>query len=59
MSGKPNPQEIGELRENAARLKLLNRMDVEGSGNAGWEGRILWFLSELVTQAEQHGRTHP
>lgn len=45
---------------NAERVtKLLSLMDCASSGNNRWEGRVTWLLSELVTQAEEHGRKNP
>ena len=39
-------------------LKRLHAMDVASDRNFGWESRVVWFLSELATGAEQYGRTH-
>lgn len=51
-----NNHERGKCASNV--LDLLKRMDVASDGNYGWEGRVVWFLAELSTQAEQYGRTH-
>ena len=40
-------------------VELLRSMDVASEGNYGWERRVVWFLSELATAAEQYGRGHP
>lgn len=32
-------------------IGLLESMDVKADGNCGWEGRMLWFLSDLERQA--------
>lgn len=45
-------------KQAEAVLKLLREMDVASDGNTGWERRVVWFLSELATAAEQYGRTH-
>lgn len=31
-------------------LKTLESMDCKSDGNAGWERRIMWMLTELITQ---------
>ena len=48
--------ELPKLKEEADRLsreaiKALEDMDVGIRGNFGWEGRMLWFLSEFDRQA--------
>ncbi len=58
--------EITDLREKTARLKaaeeaygrnyhavceLLKKMDTDNTGNAGWQGRLVWLLGELYRQA--------
>ena len=35
----------GELRR--AVVVSMRAMDVEPNGNAGWEGRVIWFLNTL------------
>lgn len=93
MSGKPNPPQIAELREQlkilvdceqrsseiqkliaeqrkfeqkagmARRrvLELMEKMDLESSGNYGYEARTCWFLTELYRQiaAESSSRSRP
>lgn len=39
-------------------LDLLQKMDVASDRNLGWENRVVLFLAELSTTAEQYGRTH-
>ena len=31
-------------------FKLIEQMDIKSDGNAGWEGRMSWFLIELQKQ---------
>jgi hypothetical protein len=35
---------------NEQVFKMLEQMDVEASGNTGYEGRMSWFLGELYRQ---------
>jgi len=47
---------LEEMKEEAAAkhkevIDGLENMDVKSNGNAGWERRIMWFLSELDRQA--------
>ncbi len=37
--------------QSLALLNMLENMDLSASGNAGWEGRMTWFLDELERQA--------
>jgi hypothetical protein len=40
-----------EMKENAKQLlALLQSMDVEQTGNFGWESRFGWFLAEMRRQ---------
>lgn len=32
-------------------MKMLEGMDLDARGNAGWEQRMMWFLNELDQQA--------
>lgn len=42
-------ERIDELARSVP--KLLEGMDVASNGNAGWQGRVTWFLRELAVQA--------
>lgn len=48
---------IGEEKKKI--LNLMKDMDIASSGNYGWEGRVLWALTELVSQATAYAREHP
>ena len=54
---------LDQAREVRARnateiRRLVAEMDLEQSGNHGWEGRMVYFLAELTRTSEQYGRTH-
>lgn len=38
-------------------LECLSEMDVDSRGNAGWDGRVMWFLAELFRQVKTEERT--
>lgn len=47
------------VKENAASeniKRLMADMDVSSPGNFGYEGRLMWLLREMNTQAEEYGR---
>lgn len=61
-------QEAVELEKSVAQLRrvidrrqtlehdlyeALRSMDVESPGNHGWEGRMSWFIAEIVEQASR------
>lgn len=37
-------------------IKKLEDMDCKADGNAGWEGRMVWMLTELMTQVIEKPR---
>lgn len=40
-------------KANVERTKLMAQMDLAHSGNFGYEGRMSWFLRELVRQTKE------
>jgi hypothetical protein len=43
-----------QVRSNVREITLaLDNMDCKADGNAGWERRIVWMLTELITQEEE------
>lgn len=56
--------ELDENKEkaNTARKsiqQLMQEMDVAAPGNFGYEGRLMWLLQALNSQAERYGRQTP
>lgn len=45
--------------EKAKVIGLMRDMDIAANGNFGWEWRVLWALTELVSQTSTHAREHP
>lgn len=56
---KLNAATANEKAAQNAIAKSMREMDVESPGNFGYEGRMLWLLRELNTQAEQYGKESP